>query len=818
MATASASKGPPVNLGSAVTSSMASPVKLSGLPSQASSKREVVQASVPAENSSEIANLTVAEFWDELHYRPEDFKQKTFVTKEKPYKKENFCSYMYDISYELSETLKKSRESQIFFLDSGSIAYADHPTGSQCRPDFIAVAGDAPKNRWSDVEATIESLSSGTSFPEGLRQAMAYTYFLLQARPDRISVPGMYVDHVGVVLFITSATKIKRTERLVLAKDANIQLLYAFVKRIYEPHPLTVDPTIKIQKDSPGDSLFDITLDVPNFPEPITCYGYRIANVSPSRGQRTHIFVNQNNPTIVNGQPILVIKDQYRREGRRFDEHKIIEWIHNKGEVPGIIRIAHAQKVVRNDNSSVSSDDRIKTRMCMVDFGEPIMAIKTPKEVLMTIYDLLEVTRFIYFNRRVLHRDISEGNVMVKKQSTNVPIIENAKEKASENTAPATAENQLCFIGHLLNSNVSPRETSLLLLDFDRGEIIGENDDKTRMERTGTELFMAKAIRQGKHLGIPGTTVVYESIPEIMEQVRVAYKDAHPDRLLHFPTSDQPHFVRIPVTPDSSKIRHQLYHDAESAYWLLVRWAMLAFPAGSTPTEMASEVWTPLTGLGIDNRPFTLIDGALDQGYAALEKLLSRIAIHLGNDRFWAGVEPFSRTEFIHEAFQRVLLNFIVENQDQEFMDLPKDDNYRKCASNFADVPLPHPQVEKLRNRGSRSTSRSSSPTSPAMMDLPPSPSPPPGRQRTRSMTGDSSVPPSDRVTRSASSLRTASSTSSVRSDRSESSGGSGGSKRAREAERTESQAAESSKKAKRSQSQPQAGSTSKGKSDRKRK
>ncbi|KAF9472742.1 hypothetical protein BDN70DRAFT_440618 [Pholiota conissans] len=117
--------------------------------------------------------------------------------------------------------------------------------------------------------------------------------------------------------------------------------------------------------------------------------------------------------------------------------------------------------------------------MCMLDFGTHVMDLETPKEVLKAIYDLLEVTRFIYFNRQVLHRDISEGNVLFKKQPVNSELVKNVEKQPSV-TAPPSAQRdkakpQLCFIEHFLNSSVSPSETSLLLVDFDSGEILDQN-------------------------------------------------------------------------------------------------------------------------------------------------------------------------------------------------------------------------------------------------------------------------------------------------------------------------------------------------------
>jgi hypothetical protein len=75
----------------------------------------------------------------------------------------------------------------------------------------------------------------------------------------------------------------------------------------------------------------------------------------------------------------------------------------------------------------------------------------------------------MYLNHQVLHRDISEGNVLVKQSLENTPEpVENVKEEAEnvgEETSSAEPSSeasvqtegvkaQPCFIGRLLNPNL----------------------------------------------------------------------------------------------------------------------------------------------------------------------------------------------------------------------------------------------------------------------------------------------------------------------------------------------------------------------------
>jgi hypothetical protein len=77
-------------------------------------------------------------------------------------------------------------------------------------------------------------------------------------------------------------------------------------------------------------------------------------------------------------------------QNHRFDEVQIIRHIHEYKDIPGVVHIAHSQAILRDDHSPVCSGDRHKTRVCLSEYGKPFMDLKTPLEVLIVIYDLLE--------------------------------------------------------------------------------------------------------------------------------------------------------------------------------------------------------------------------------------------------------------------------------------------------------------------------------------------------------------------------------------------------------------------------------------------
>jgi hypothetical protein len=100
--------------------------------------------------------------------------------------------------------------------------------------------------------------------------------------------------------------------------------------------------------------------------------------------------VNKEDPAIVNNLPVTVIKDEYRRPGRRFNEAEILHHIHAEEEIPGIVHIAHSETVMQVHNIPVCSGDRQKNRIGLSRYEKPFMDLKTPLAALMVIYDLLE--------------------------------------------------------------------------------------------------------------------------------------------------------------------------------------------------------------------------------------------------------------------------------------------------------------------------------------------------------------------------------------------------------------------------------------------
>ncbi len=287
-------------------------------------------------------------------------------------------------------TLFSDESLEIEFFDTRNTAPKDHPNGTTCRPDIVATR-QRGGIYWTGVEATVSS--GETAEGAGIQSALHST-FLLQARPDLLAVQGFCVTKAGIMLSITSSNGVKRTEALDMSVRAYRVLLYAFITRLYDPDPDMIDPTIKRRWDDTAPEphyVFDITLN-PVEHNPVVCLGYRAVYARESLAQRTHIFANEANPARYDGVPIPVIKDAYCDQNNCSIEDEIINHVHSKGDVPGIIRSAYSEIVCYEgpDRRAIVRDGCQKTRLCLTELGTSVMECKTVKDVLIMMYDLLE--------------------------------------------------------------------------------------------------------------------------------------------------------------------------------------------------------------------------------------------------------------------------------------------------------------------------------------------------------------------------------------------------------------------------------------------
>jgi len=118
--------------------------------------------------------------------------------------------------------------------------------------------------------------------------------------------------------------------------------------------------------------------------------------------------------------------------------------------------------------------------------------------------------------------------------------------------------------------------------------------------------------------------------------------------------------------------RHELDHDTESMFWLLLYWAVGAHPEGKEEEPIDTGIWSGLSG-SVETRTLLVGGGPISHAthsfYKPVGLLLTKLAAILTVDRLWvASSDPRSQLGYTTEAFQHLILEFLLSNQGQEFM------------------------------------------------------------------------------------------------------------------------------------------------------
>jgi hypothetical protein len=184
---------------------------------------------------------------------------------------------------------------------------------------------------------------------------------------------------------------------------------------------------------------------------------------------------------------------------------------------------------------------------------------------------------------------------------------------------------------------------------------------------------------------------VLARVPEIPDYPD-SYAKVHPDRVKRFPSGLKELVIdpkRIDVNERDDGWRHELDHDTESVFWLLLYWAMVAQPADCDKETIDSTSWTSLLGNSGDRHGLILLFTLLPippnlthSFYEPLQPLIEDLAGLLVIDRHWLPEsdppDPRSDLYYLNEAFQRLIIKFMIDNKDKIFMHRRVEKIFRK--------------------------------------------------------------------------------------------------------------------------------------------
>ena len=132
---------------------------------------------------------------------------------------------------------------------------------------------------------------------------------------------------------------------------------------------------------------------------------------------------------------------------------------------------------------------------------------------------------------------------------------------------------------------------------------------------------------------------------------------------------------------ENRRWRHELDHDTESVFWLILYWAVCVQPQDGPKEAINAGIWGLLMG-PVESRSDLLssrFQNATHSIYRPLGILLQKLASILSVDRRWLdSSDPRNKPGYANEAFQRLILQFILDHRQDTFMKTKVDRELRR--------------------------------------------------------------------------------------------------------------------------------------------
>ncbi|KAL5483530.1 hypothetical protein ACEPAI_8762 [Sanghuangporus weigelae] len=306
--------------------------------------------------------------------------------------------------------------------------------------------------------------------------------------------------------------------------------------------------------------------------------------------------------------------------------------------------------------------------------------IGTYSDFLEAMYDLLEVLRYLIQEKKILHRDVSWGNVLVIPQSEEVP----AARKASHDMESG---RKYRFVHELLGEDRA--RIRVALADFDHAADLEDPADDLR-DATGTPMFMAHDVIMPRNLNY--THGLVESKARALQKAVATGNDRYADNkekdiwdgFFASERMERPQWKVLTSDKEmTDSFRHGVMHNAESVFWILLLFFYRMVPAGK---DVAPEEWESMKRkrgeafkhlrekklgdrsscdffvIGLPSLYTADDDEKLCEIYASLDIINTYLLIPWYNV---AGTGRGERYEFhLHEFMQRLLWKHIVRLRD----------------------------------------------------------------------------------------------------------------------------------------------------------
>ncbi|KAI0657468.1 hypothetical protein C8Q70DRAFT_268210 [Cubamyces menziesii] len=562
---------------------------------------------------------------------------------------------------------------------SGGLRYPTHSDGTY---------RDIPYHR---VETVVELMYRRGEFA-AKSKASSDVHHILQARPDRPACYAMSATPAAFQLLYGSPLGLQASQTV---SWTDLKTLCAFVYSLYAPPDdhILYDRTVT-WKESPESPFSAPTWTIVTKREVLG--GAVIDFVGYPYGRQTTVLRSET----TGWQAPIIIKDYYWDNDRAYEEAELLNWhVHYDGFVPGVVRMLSCQNVSNNGEVIVFRDPKedvvmVKRRLVFADYGVGLEHAKSVNDLLMAIYDILEVHRTVAARRHVLHRDMSLANILMYPQRNlweGAPWMKDMPPLIDDVLGAVKREGEA-------------QKARGMMIDFDHSALLcdgGEQSPEDQQDieeelsrRIGTSMYIARAVNRAI---VPGTITAlrYRPMPSLAGKAKElylkAYGNARYDQYNDFPGGPTFH-GGTPRPGDDDELdeiayrlpfRHRWEHDAESVFWAMYSILLRVRPQNGkeTPSTRASAkyVWGILQRHRI---PGSGRRGVYDERELILERskknfvssflpamvdvahLLQSIAVQVNPS--YALMDPLPPFEdHLHEAMQRLILQYLVDHEDE---------------------------------------------------------------------------------------------------------------------------------------------------------
>ncbi|KAG9223541.1 hypothetical protein PLEOSDRAFT_165632 [Pleurotus ostreatus PC15] len=519
---------------------------------------------------------------------------------------------------------------------------------------------------WHLVLSAIEEKQASDS-RAGAGQCGAYLACGNQSRPDLVGMYGLSVSPCSFQLQYSCPAGLVTSEEFDWSKDIISLVLYVYTLYCPRTDKPSRDPYITL---APTDDIFGPptwNIDVGN-------KIYRNCQVTfvgqPWTRMTWVVKSGGDEPKIP-----IVIKDTYRDAQTGSKDGDMYKILHREGTVPGFAAVEREYEVEYAPGCPITvcinDCTRIKTRLIMQTYGRPLTKCKNIVDFFKGMYDILEAHRFMFSERKLLHRDISHGNIVVDAQDATGIV-------------PFTGEKRPVYINEVLTGEARA-DPMARLIDMDNCANLDQTndaakeediDDKPLRDRTGTPRFISRSVSFGNVLNSSEFKSMPELEADIVEKYRLVYHDDSSDMRNFIDENNTTHGGHLSKQLQkayrgnnllrSAHFEHQPRHDAESVYWCIVVFVLLAKPLNNDEDnniEGLDDIWPSIAdhevGTSNDKRS-SLIHNAqwetwLHEDLSFIANLMDDLTEQVRPE--WGLLAPAPKPLHLHEAMQRLILN-----------------------------------------------------------------------------------------------------------------------------------------------------------------